>query len=122
MLQLQLCNQGRPRNQRTVETCLMPIQRPCIECRRLTTSTTRCPVCEGKRQAVRHATRTHYHGDYRARAKVIRETATYCWICGEGARPDDPWTADHVFGPESDVLAAAHRSCNSSRGAREQRG
>lgn len=99
----------------------MPIQRPCINCRRLTTQPTRCPTCTGKQQAIRNASRPHYRGDYPERARLVRDTATHCWICGEGPRPDDPWTADHVFGPESDVLAAAHRSCNSSRGARDQR-
>jgi hypothetical protein len=99
----------------------MPIRRPCIECRRLTTETTRCPTCQGKREAIRNASRPHYKGDYPERARLVRETATHCHICGEGPREGDPWTADHVFGPDSDVLAAAHRSCNSSRGAREQR-
>lgn len=100
----------------------MPIRRPCIECRRLTTSTTRCDVCAGKREAIRNASREHYKGDYPERSRLVRESATHCWICGEGPRPDDPWTADHVFGRHDPMLAAAHRSCNSARGARDQRG
>lgn len=90
----------------------MPIQRPCLECRRLTTSTTRCPTCEGKRQAIRNASREHYKGDYPERARLVRETATHCYLCGLGPIPGDPFQADHVFGPDNDTLAAAHRSCN----------
>ncbi len=99
----------------------MPIRRPCLTCRRLTTEPTRCLTCEGKRQAMRNASRTHYKGDYPERSRLVRETATHCWLCGEGARADDPWTADHVHGPESDVLAPAHRSCNSARAASQRR-
>ena len=99
----------------------MPIRRPCIDCRQLTTSITRCPTCEGKRQAIRNASREHYKGDYPERARLVRETATHCWICGEGPRLDDPWTADHVFGPDDPTLAPAHRSCNSSRAASQLR-
>lgn len=45
-----------------------------------------------------------------------------CWICGEGDREGDPFTADHVIPAvrqprdEEAVLLAAHRSCNSRRG------
>ena len=61
-----------------------------------------------------------YGEGYAARARAVRETATRCWICGEGARPDDPWQADHVL-PAADYggvgpLAPAHRSCNIRRG------
>ena len=95
----------------------MPIRRPCLSCRRLTTQPMRCPTCEGKRQAIRNASREHYKGDYTQRAALVRATATHCYLCGEGARPDDPWTADHVFGPDDPTLAPAHRSCNSARSA-----
>ena len=94
----------------------MPIRRPCLDCRTLTTEPSRCPVCAGRRESIRNASRPQYHGDYAARAAVVRATATHCHICGEGERPDDPWQADHVFGPDSDVLAAAHRSCNIRKG------
>jgi len=61
--------------------------------------------------------RPHYAGDYRKRAKQIRDNATTCWICGKGYNPKDPWTADHLIaGDPNSPLAAAHRTCNSRRG------
>jgi hypothetical protein len=39
-----------------------------------------------------------------------------CWLCGEGARPNDPWQADHVDpGNHHSQLLGAHRSCNIGR-------
>ena len=98
----------------------MPIQRPCLGCRRLTTNPVRCTTCNASRQALIDAHRTHkrehYKGDYQARAKLVRDTATHCWLCGEPARPDDPWQADHIYPGKSDSpLAPAHRSCNIRR-------
>jgi 5-methylcytosine-specific restriction endonuclease McrA len=49
-----------------------------------------------------------------------------CAICTGTGTADDPLTADHVVSPRdggsNDLsnLRAAHRSCNSSRGAHEQ--
>jgi hypothetical protein len=38
-------------------------------------------------------------------------------LCGGGARPNDPWQADHVIPGDADSpLAPAHRSCNAARG------
>ena len=60
--------------------------------------------------------RDHYKGDYQARAKAVRESATHCWLCGEPAREGDPWQADHIYPGRSDSpLAPAHRSCNVRR-------
>ena len=98
----------------------MPIQRPCLNCGTLTTLTTRCEPC-AKQYELKHPKkkRPHYAGDYRKRAKAIRDTATHCWLCGQTARHNDPWTADHVIaGDPASPLAPAHRSCNSSRGNR----
>lgn len=61
--------------------------------------------------------RVHYKGDYRKRAKIVRETATNCWLCGEGYRPNDPFQADHVRpGDPNSLLMPAHASCNARRG------
>ena len=55
-------------------------------------------------------------------AKQVRTAANadpncVCWLCGETARVDDPWTADHVEpGNPDSILMPAHRSCNSRRG------
>lgn len=93
------------------------IQRPCLDCRRLSANGSRCESCQARREAGRAAGRAHYRGDYRKRAAEVRATATICWLCGDGAREGDPWTADHVVPGEIDsILLAAHRSCNSARG------
>ncbi len=97
----------------------MAFAKPCINCGTLTRTGSRCE----KHQAIvnsridaRKAQRTHYSGDYRRRAKAVREAAVTCWLCGDGARPNDPWTADHYIphDPTSPLLPA-HRSCNSRR-------
>lgn len=85
--------------------------RPCLDCQQLTHDT-RCPDCAKRRNRI-------WRGEYLKQAKQVREQATVCWICGEGARPDDPFTADHLLpaNPNSPLLPA-HRTCNSRRGNR----
>ena len=95
--------------------------RPCLDCGLLTNKSNRCELHQAQYQARLDARkigkREHYKGDYSKKAKIVRETATECWICHEGFRPYDPWTADHYFPGQADSpLLAAHRSCNSSRG------
>lgn len=99
-----------------------PIRKPCIVCGTLTVGNSRCETHRlqvDNARYKRRGPRAHYAGDYRARARKVRESATECWICGHGPIPGDPWTADHILpgNPES-PLAAAHRSCNSRRGNR----
>jgi hypothetical protein len=98
----------------------MGFNKPCLDCGKLTRNGTRCEYHQGLIDAKtnqRKAERTHYRGDYPKRAKAIRDTATNCWLCGEGYRPNDPWTADHVYPSMPDSpLMPAHRSCNSRRG------
>lgn len=100
--------------------------KPCLDCGELTTGGNRCDEHEYlvqqlhnvKRAAVKKAT-GQYSGSYRARAKLIRETALLCHLCGDGARVNDPWVADHlVAGSSGDnsVLLPAHKSCNEKRG------
>jgi hypothetical protein len=93
----------------------------CLRCGTLQTHGSRCEACHAKHETARTARRhrPHYDAAYRKRAKVVRETATVCWLCGGGWRANDPWTADHVIpaDPNSPLLAA-HKSCNSSRGNR----
>jgi 5-methylcytosine-specific restriction endonuclease McrA len=58
-----------------------------------------------------------YSGDYKRRAKAVRQSAVNCHICGDPARINDPWTADHIIaGDRNSPLAPAHRSCNERRG------
>ena len=107
------------------------MKRPCLDCGRPTDGT-RCPQHAGGHEAARTARaearrktggrRRQYGGDYRARAAAIRENATVCWICAEGPRTDDPFTADHYtpaqHGGADSPLLPAHRSCNVARGNR----
>ena len=57
-------------------------------------------------------------------ARIVLEEEHLCWLCGFPARPHDPLTLDHVLPvalggtTTRDNVRAAHRSCNSRRGAR----
>jgi len=95
-----------------------PVHRPCLDCGQLTTSKTRCDEC--RRAKDRARVRPHYGGDYRKRAKLVRESEGPCWLCGEATLPPgEVWTADHVVPADpSSPLAKAHRRCNSARGNR----
>jgi hypothetical protein len=77
---------------------------------------TRCPTCQAaydQAQDQQRPPRPHYAGDYRKRAKIVRDNAVACWICGGGYRDADPWQADHVEqGEVTSLLLPAHRSCN----------
>ena len=99
---------------------------PCLDCGKLSLAGNRCETCtkrvadlhEIKRAAVKRDTK-QYSGAYRKKAADVRKNAIQCWICGEGARLDDPWQADHVNPGENGddaVLMAAHASCNRKRG------
>ena len=75
------------------------------------------------------ATRRHYNsGEYRANRQHLLATESTCWICGDGPRAGDPWTADHLIPLASngtnarDNLRLAHHSCNSRRGAKRGEG
>jgi len=107
----------------------MPLPRPCLDCGQLTRNTSRCDACNRAKEreaSARRGPRKHYSGDYRKRAKAVRESPGPCWVCGQGDLPNDPWQADHVVpGDPDSVLAKCHRSCNIKRAAamrREARG
>ena len=96
------------------------IPRPCIVCGQLTTNQSRCEqhrIQLDNARYKRRGPRPHYQGDYAKRAAQVRRNATTCWLCGDTARTDDPWTADHLLPSDPDSpLLPAHRSCNSRRG------
>jgi 5-methylcytosine-specific restriction endonuclease McrA len=53
---------------------------------------------------------------------IERDGDDTCYLCGEGPRPNDPLTVDHVV-PKSrrgserlDNKRLAHRSCNARKG------
>jgi hypothetical protein len=97
---------------------------PCLVCKKLTDGNSRCEAhqkmwddqAEAKRRARKQAT-GQYSGDYKARARMVRENAYVCHLCNEGPKLNDPWQADHINpGDPYSPLAAAHRSCNARRG------
>jgi 5-methylcytosine-specific restriction endonuclease McrA len=98
---------------------------PCIECGQLTKNeggkcSTHKRLYEQQQELRRSLVKKltgQYSGDYRKRAKAVRDNALECHLCGRGALPNDPWEADHIdpADPKSE-LAAAHRSCNLRRG------
>lgn len=97
---------------------------PCLECGVLTSGRNRCPqhqaIMDARHEAKRSEVKRNtgqYSGEYRKRAKQVRETAVACHLCGKGAIMNDPWEADHLIpGDPYSPLAAAHRSCNQKRG------
>lgn len=102
----------------------MGFNKPCLDCQQLTNTGNRCVRCQEDyqlRQAYKPKPfRLHYSGDYRKRAKQVRDNAEVCWLCGNGYRFNDPWTADHVIASDpNSPLLPAHRSCNSRRGNRQ---
>jgi hypothetical protein len=101
--------------------------KPCLVCGELTQGLSRCIKHQAEWQTLENirlkelkARRpTLYDSQYRKKAKTIRETALFCHLCKEPARPHDPFTADHLIAGDPDSpLAAAHRSCNSRRGSK----
>lgn len=98
----------------------MKFKKPCLVCGGLSYGE-RCEPHEKEYQRQRELKkdRSHYKGNYQSRSRKVRQGAIVCWICNDGARTNDPWTADHVFpGVAESPLLPAHRSCNSRRGNR----
>lgn len=99
-------------------------RQPCLECGALSRAGNRCDAhqkAKDQREDVRKAARKRatgqYSGDYKKRARLIRDSAIICHICKLGFIPKDPWQADHLIpGNPDSPLAAAHRSCNAKRG------
>ena len=97
------------------------VKRVCLKCGVLTGHGSYCQDCAVliEQQRSRARGRRHYDAAYVKAARQVRAEAVTCWLCGEGARPLDPWTADHLVpGVVGSPLAPAHRSCNSRRGNR----
>jgi 5-methylcytosine-specific restriction protein A len=105
--------------------------RPCIDCRRLIPSGTRCADCERPRarqtQQRKRATRPYTAAEKRRRAATVDQwRATYGDLCPGWEREphqSSDLVADHVVpyaagGAEDGPLRVLCRSCNSSRGAR----
>jgi hypothetical protein len=102
----------------------MKFKKPCLDCGQLSYGN-RCPThqqiidskAELRRAQIKRAT-NQYGSGYARRAKEIRETAITCHLCGEGARYNDPWQADHIIASSDGTtgeLKPAHGSCNRKR-------
>lgn len=60
-----------------------------------------------------------YNSKYRKQAKLIRETATHCHLCGQAFVEGDRVEADHLIPNDVESpVAPAHRLCNQRRGAK----
>ena len=98
----------------------MLFNRPCLKCGVLIRAGSYCGGCaptyvtpqrEAKKEFL-------YGGDYKKRAKIVRENSTHCHLCGKPFQGGDIVEADHLY-PEQghrSPLAGAHRSCNRQRG------
>ena len=100
----------------------MPFNRPCLKCGALIRAGSYCGGCAPTYDTpYRHAKKQYlYGGDYKARAKIVRENSTHCHLCGKPFQPGDTIEADHLF-PEQghgSPLGGAHRTCNRQRGNR----
>ena len=100
--------------------------KPCTRCGVLSQNNlcdTHLAEAKSRQSAKRAFTKSNtrqYSGAYRRLAKIVRETAEICHICGKGYIAGDPFEADHLY-PGTEVtsiaqLAPAHRSCNIARG------
>ena len=101
--------------------------KPCLVCGKLTQGLSRCEQHQAEWQTLENMRLKEmkarkpnlYDSDYRRRARVVRQTALYCHLCGDPARQGDPFTADHIdAGNKESILLPAHRSCNSRRGSK----
>ena len=98
----------------------MGFAKPCLECGELTRNGNRCErhqaIVDSKINA-RKAQRTLYDADYKKQAKLIKQYATHCWLCGEAFTDRSQIQADHVLAGQRDsMLMPAHAHCNARRG------
>lgn len=98
----------------------MAFAKPCLDCGQLTRTGNRCEkhqsIIDSKVNA-RKAQRTLYDADYKKQAKLIKEYATHCWLCGEAFTDRSQIQADHVLaGRKDSMLMPAHARCNAVRG------
>ena len=98
----------------------MGFAKPCLDCGQLTRIGNRCEkhqiIADANYQGAK-AARAHYKGNYKTRAKAVRDNAIVCWLCGELFTDRSQIQADHVepSNPDS-ILMPAHAICNAKRG------
>jgi hypothetical protein len=91
--------------------------KPCLDCGQLTQGGNRCTLHQARvdelaeaRRALIKKTLNTYGGDYKRRAKQVRDSAVVCHLCGEGARFGDAWEADHLVAER--VWAELYKALN----------
>jgi hypothetical protein len=99
----------------------MTFNRPCLKCGALTKNTRGyctphlpVKVDTTERKAKK---RYLYGGDYNAKAKLVRENSTHCYLCGKPFTEGEPIQADHLYpqlGSQS-PLEGAHPHCNRTK-------
>jgi len=98
----------------------VPFARPCLKCGVLIRGGSYCTPHNPRARdtgARKEKKRNLYGGDYWKRAKLVRETATHCHLCGKQFVEGDRVEADHLIaGDPNSPLAPAHRECNNKRG------
>ena len=103
----------------------MRFPNPCLDCGTLSLGN-RCPTHQqaideqaAQRRAAVKASTGQYSGNYTKLARIIRQTTITCALCGQGARPNDPWQADHKQPGTPvhslDQLQGVHATCNRTR-------
>jgi hypothetical protein len=109
----------------------MAFNKPCIICGVLSKGT-RCPEHEKevaqRKEAARQKDPTHrakkatlYGYAHQKARKIVKATATECWICKQPFTATDSIDADHLYpGDPYSPLLPAHAKCNRSRGNRQQ--
>ena len=108
-------------NNHTGEKPTMPFHQPCLKCGNLVRGASYCTGCKPPKVDTPQRTAKKnflYGGQYRKKAKQVKQTATHCHLCGKAFILGDTIEADHVYpelGHES-PLAPAHRKCNQARG------
>jgi hypothetical protein len=101
-------------------------RKPCSKCGELfNTGGSLCPACRAVYNQKKEADENRrvkkaflYGGDYRKKAKAVRDSATICFMCGGVFTLDDPPQADHVdptLGHRS-PLVPMHGRCNRDKG------
>jgi 5-methylcytosine-specific restriction endonuclease McrA len=103
--------------------------KPCLKCKALFKARSEyCDACRLERKPREQKPRAYsperkikksilYGSNYRGRAKVVRDSATYCHICLKPFLDRTEIQADHLIpGNPDSPLAAAHRVCNARKG------
>jgi 5-methylcytosine-specific restriction endonuclease McrA len=99
----------------------MALLRPCLGCGRLTANS-RCGGCARVRDRARGSTTERFGPGWASISKaIIERDGGICHICGQPGADTTDHLHPRAYGGDStdlEMLAAAHRVCNSRRGAR----